>query len=520
MQAPAGSFDSELEKELWEKNPYLFEELQKIKYAAARVFAEGQEILWYTDHGLQHSHRIVQRVTVLLQPLHGTQRLSGEELFVLLASCYLHDIGMYYFKTAGKTYPYSPTDFDLIRRRHPEVSARLIMENAAYLDDPQQAIELPIPEAFVDAISLVCQAHGTNYFSASLHRLATVPTTTDAVFRGPLVAALLLMGDEMDLDSQRSASLLTRLSKWADYPPESILHIYQHHYIRNIKVLQEGGRCRLEVSFQFPPDSLGYAHDLIYWVAAKLLRQCRLTHGILAPYGIIWGNRIKIVRHPDSASRKALPDEALPYLAEITAERKVVDRQTLKGQLKPYTNGEFAATTAILVQGQRDSDHDILAQWLLSSCHRSRGGTSYECLEYDQLGGYHIIHITDMVRRLRARSERPVGIIRNLHLADPAVIKWLFGKGFTQLLMEEGQPPLAMVAFTDGGLPNDAMGSFILEPLGEYQPEDLRQHLKKIGCPADHEQSILIDLEPNLPPGYITGKMDSHLSAWVPITFI
>jgi hypothetical protein len=521
MHTLTSELGKQIEQELREKNQKFFDDLQKIKYTAKRIFDERPNIPWYTDHSGAHSRRVVDRIFSLLDPLQ--QRLSAQELFVLLASCYLHDIGMFYFKITGKTYPYDPSDYDLIRQRHSGASASLIMENAAYLDDPRQAIELPIPQAFTDAISLVCRAHSTDYFINSCSKLEIVPTISGGYgeFRGPLLAALLLMGDELDLDSERSEALITRFSsKWDNFPPDSILHIFGHHYVRKIQILHEGGLCRLEVTFQFPPDSIKYSHDLIYWVVTKLLRQCRLTYEILRPLGIIWDNKIKVVRIVDSPSRKDLPPEARPLLAEISAQRRIVDRETVKERLLRYACGEFDSSEAILVHGLRESDHEVLGDWFLSACHCRRGETSYKYLDFNELSPYHINDIRGMVRRLRVLSNRPVAIIRNLHLPDPAVYRWLMGTGFAQLLLAGNEPPVAVVGFADHGPPNDESASLPVEVLAPFHQADLSRYLERIGCPVNSEQSILISMDTQrLSPGYVIGKMDLHLDSWIPIEY-
>jgi hypothetical protein len=72
-----------LDQELGKKNPFLFRDFQKIKYAAERIFEERPGIPWYTDHGLEHSARLVKRVAALVKHImQGTHGLSGEELFV------------------------------------------------------------------------------------------------------------------------------------------------------------------------------------------------------------------------------------------------------------------------------------------------------------------------------------------------------------------------------------------------------------------------------------------------------
>ena len=237
---------------------------------------------------------------------------------------------MSYLKIPGKTYPYDEKDFEVIRTRHPEASAQLILENAYYLQNPKQVISLEIDSDYVKAVSLVSKAHGTDFFLETIPELSSLRSFhSDAEFRGPLLAALLLMGDELDLDSRRSKHLITPLAKWADYPPESILHIYRHHYIRAANVQYSRGVGQIYLEMEFPAGSEDYAMEMLLWIVHKLRKQCRLTGDIFADYDLVWAPEILVHWSSDDPGRLPLPPEAQPLLRELTTRRRVVDRENL-----------------------------------------------------------------------------------------------------------------------------------------------------------------------------------------------
>src|SRR5574342_905552 len=54
---------------------------------------------WFTSHDVSHSKEIMHLLGQILSPLENTPAsLNEHELFILLASAYLHDIGMQYLK--------------------------------------------------------------------------------------------------------------------------------------------------------------------------------------------------------------------------------------------------------------------------------------------------------------------------------------------------------------------------------------------------------------------------------------
>src|SRR6266849_2855433 len=53
----------------------------------------------FTDHSVEHSDSLARYVDALILPLQATaEKLSEDELLILYAACYLHDIGMQYEK--------------------------------------------------------------------------------------------------------------------------------------------------------------------------------------------------------------------------------------------------------------------------------------------------------------------------------------------------------------------------------------------------------------------------------------
>ncbi len=67
--------------------------LINLREAVKPILANNLQTV-FTDHTCDHSDEVTLLVDKLINPLQGSpHRLNDRELFVLYASCYLHDIG-------------------------------------------------------------------------------------------------------------------------------------------------------------------------------------------------------------------------------------------------------------------------------------------------------------------------------------------------------------------------------------------------------------------------------------------
>ncbi len=95
-------------------------------------------------------------------------------------------------------------EFVQIREEHPAKSRQLIIARALQHKRGQFSIDLEDAPSLVP-IGLVAQAHGTRYFESTVRELRRQPNTPGGQpLRGDLLAALLLMGDELDLHEERA----------------------------------------------------------------------------------------------------------------------------------------------------------------------------------------------------------------------------------------------------------------------------------------------------------------------------
>lgn len=198
----------------------------------------SKHLYWFTDHSVSHSESIISLLEQILQPLQTTnQMLTAEEIFILLSAVYLHDIGMQMVIVNGKSAEnLTKKEYEEIRKRHAEISADIIM-NRTRPELERDDIRLPeIPEEYLPAIADVAQGHSTACFEKIISHLQRHPhTPSNKKIRGDLLSALLLIGDELDLQCRRVDFSETAFYRLSDY---SQLHWYKHHYIDFVEINQ------------------------------------------------------------------------------------------------------------------------------------------------------------------------------------------------------------------------------------------------------------------------------------------
>jgi len=204
-----------LEQSLRKISPDLWERLNGVKNAVEKVW-KTTYLHWYTDHGPQHSRRVIDLIGQILCPLCLDYRfrpendfpLSDYELYILLTACYLHDIGMQDLKVDERSVDeLGPSDWEEIRKRHPQRSFEIIRDRTIK-PRPRRTIDLGLAESDADdslmPIALVSKAHGSEYFESAVSELQeNVHHPAGKPIRGDLLAALLMMGDEIDLHRSR-----------------------------------------------------------------------------------------------------------------------------------------------------------------------------------------------------------------------------------------------------------------------------------------------------------------------------
>ena len=192
----------------------------------------------FTDHTILHSMDVLEYSNMLIGE-EQIERLSPAECYVLIMSCYLHDIGMGinqknyeelsekidfgdYFET------HSREDTEtIIRDFHNEYSGHFIRKYADLFDIPC--------EEMVFAIVQVSRGHRkTDLFDeAEYHDLMT----PYGIIRTAFLAAIVRLADEIDVGANRNSELLFDSSKVKGQ--NGIEAFGTHESIRRVEVRED-----------------------------------------------------------------------------------------------------------------------------------------------------------------------------------------------------------------------------------------------------------------------------------------
>ena len=226
--------------------------LRELDPALHRRFTDAVPAVWnmlfrykryfpeYNDHSGLHSMGVMEYCS-LLAGQDQVPCLNGDELYVLLMSCLLHDAGMgispeefeefigrldleEYFRKEGRV----PRD-RIIRDFHQEFSALLIDRYADFL-------ELPSPEHLF-AVKQVVRGHR----KADLFDAGEFPS--DFMVPGgsriclPYLALLIRLADEIDVTSLRSTDLLYDVGSFES--PDQVFYYKRTRACRKVEVTGE-----------------------------------------------------------------------------------------------------------------------------------------------------------------------------------------------------------------------------------------------------------------------------------------
>lgn len=163
----------------------------------------------FTDHTILHSMDVLEYCNQLLGE-EQIERLSAAECYVLIMSCYLHDIGMginqkNYIELSAKidfgdyfqTHSREDTE-TIIRDFHNEYSSLFIQKYAELFDIPC--------EEMVYAIMQVSRGHRkADLFDETVYHDLMTP---DGIIRTAFLAAIVRLADEIDVGVDRNSELL------------------------------------------------------------------------------------------------------------------------------------------------------------------------------------------------------------------------------------------------------------------------------------------------------------------------
>ena len=162
----------------------------------------------FTDHTILHSLDVLDYSNKIMGPY--VDSLSAIECYVLIMSCYLHDIGM---GVNQKDYDEFSKKLDLSEylREHPDADEKRIVRDfhnelsGLFVRKYWELFDIPSEEAVFSIIQLSRGHRKTDLFDEKEY---PVFETEDGVIRTAYLSAVLRLADEIDIAVDRNPELL------------------------------------------------------------------------------------------------------------------------------------------------------------------------------------------------------------------------------------------------------------------------------------------------------------------------
>jgi hypothetical protein len=335
---------------------HLAESVTQISVALNRHWT-NTHLPWFTDHGVDHALQVARRAQELsaIPELAANQQLSGLERYILCAASLLHDIGMNDLTLSERPLgQMQPEDYQRIRHEHSARSGAMIIRDPAAWGLP------PTDRRLAELVSLVAKAHGTKYYRKTIPDLEARSAVRNLPVRGPLLAALLLMADELDLSYGRVVELPGNVQLNA----VSEAHAFKHRCISSAWTKFRAVDGTISVSLQLcMPDKLPDQAkvNVERWVVGKLRRQMALVDPEITG---AFGNRLSFnraigVSHVpplDSESEPLPSDDALAVInADVALDDLIDHREKFRRAEMALSAGHVVITGPWVAEIRKDS---------------------------------------------------------------------------------------------------------------------------------------------------------------------
>ena len=208
-----------MEKRLMELDPGLHRRVSDSLFALRHVLSRYLVYFpEYTDHAETHSMAVIEYCNNLI----GEKRImemNADELYVLLMACYLHDIGMGLFVKDYEEF-LEHIDFGDYFETHETISEREVIRafhndfSACFIEKYYEVFDIPTKE-HVFAIAQTARGHR----KADLYDEQAYPSTL-TFHNGntvclPYLAAIIRMGDEVNVAEDRNSKILFNLDNYS-----------------------------------------------------------------------------------------------------------------------------------------------------------------------------------------------------------------------------------------------------------------------------------------------------------------
>lgn len=219
----------------------------------------------YTDHSEQHSMNVIDFCNRLIGK-EQIVKMNADEVYVLLMSCYLHDVGMGISESDYETFKHEfgaddyfekhpeDTEGDFVRRYHHEFSACFIRKYALLLEIPS--------EEHLFCIMQVSRGHRKTDLFDDKEYPAAYPMPSGNTVCLPYLAALIRLADEIDVAADRNSQILYDIENIRDefqiycnrlQEAVACLHVNDESFVMDVKTQDEKiyqGLCEAQKKMQ------------------------------------------------------------------------------------------------------------------------------------------------------------------------------------------------------------------------------------------------------------------------------
>jgi len=183
-----------------------------------------KQLQYYTPHGVRH-YEAVEEIIYKLVPDESYKKLSENERFFLLASAWLHDIGMIRGIMDDNTHFH--TD-DYIRDNHHRRSEKYL---STYYS------EVAVEEIESVAFGILARFHRRRELITECSETLSIPK--HGVLRLRVLAAYLRLADALHIDHSRTPSEQYAITLTYDIPNKSKIHWLRHQFVSGIQIDNE-----------------------------------------------------------------------------------------------------------------------------------------------------------------------------------------------------------------------------------------------------------------------------------------
>lgn len=352
-------------EDYFEKNGYeqiYINDINSCKNKLKEYIQQNTPLFNYTDHGIEHSNRINNRLTLLFEDMLTNMdsriKLNNAEIYSLVLAIYLHDIGMELINKEKiiklferKKYKNvflnrlsnsiscneineidesSEEFYNFIRANHHIISAMWIMNNSIL----EESLRLPIRADYLQIVALICYAHNEDFSILNEEFYRSTQAENQSI-QINILSYLLRVGDALDADKNRCK---IETLDYKNIPVESKVHWYRHFYTKSIKCENKN----VSILFDFP-DEEEWSDSIEEYLVSETLFWINKNVEDLTSSKIFESNirnnflKYNIEKSTDYSIKKMLDKDTTKIIRDkISSKKKVLIRPNIDKYISVY----------------------------------------------------------------------------------------------------------------------------------------------------------------------------------------